>query len=162
MPLSGGVINPAGAFGLPLSGTNIGGAVVMSDDGVFLSLINNSAGVRTYGDVVVVDVTGLLATTTTTANSLQVIGVVSQYGGSGAGTFAVGTPMLVQIRGIARVNIGTNTVAVNDILTSFTTAGQAATNNALTAPTVNAGIAVALEANAAKDTNNTIRCKLII
>jgi hypothetical protein len=160
MPLPQGIANPAGAFGLPLVGTQLGGATVMTNDGAFVELVNNSGATRTYGDVVIVDVSGLNANTTVIVNNQTVIGVVSQQ--NPGGTVASGKPMLVQYRGVARVNIGANTVAVGDVLTSFTIAGQAATNNALTAPTIAAQIGVALEAFGAKDTNNTIRVKLCV
>lgn len=168
MPLPQGIANPTGAFGLPLSGVTVGGSTVMTDDGLYIELTNNSGATRTYGDVVIVDVTGLLANTTTTANDETVIGVVAQMGGP---TWASGAPMLVQIRGVARVNIGANTVAAGATLASSATAGQAAAVTAATAVTVNVNgtlggagslIGVALEANGAKDTNNTIRCKLCL
>lgn len=161
MPLPQGIANPGGAFGLPLSGTNLGGQVVMTNDHYDIEVINNSAAARVYGDVVVIDVTGTLATTTTTANVLTVLGVVSQNN-SNPTNCPVGRPMLVTVRGVARINIGANTPAVGDVLASSTTAAVAVTNNALTAATVNAAIAIALEAGAAKDTNNTIRAKLVI
>ena len=161
MPLPQGIANPKGAFGLPLSGTNLGGQVVMTNDHFDVEVINNSAAARVYGDVVVIDVTGTLATTTTTANDKTVLGVVSQSN-SNPTNCPIGFPMLVTVRGVARVNIGANTVAAGDVLASFTTAGQAVTNNALTAPTNAAAIGIALEANAAKDTNNTLRVKLTI
>jgi len=160
MPAQQGIANPKGAFGLPLSGTNLGGQTVMSNDVVEIEVVNNSAGARNYGDVIVVDVTGTLGNTTTTANSLQVLGVVSQYNQNLP--IPVGFPMRVAVRGVARINIGTNPPAANDVLASSTTAGVAITNNALTAATVNAAIGIALEAAAAKDTNNTIRCKLVV
>jgi hypothetical protein len=173
VPLPQGIANPGGAFGLPLSGTNIGGATVMTNDGMYVEMVNNSAATRQYGDIVVTDVTGTLANTTTTAHDNTVIGVVSQWGGQSTDPtkYPVGAPMLVQIRGVARVNIAANTVAANATVESSTVAGVGQAVTAATAVTVNVQgtlggwgslIAVALEAQGAKDTNNTIRCKLTI
>jgi hypothetical protein len=149
--------NPAGS---------LGALVATSGTQRVVDMVNNSGATRTYGDVVVVDATGTLATTTTTANDKKVIGVVGQTGQGSVGatqgdgsTFAANAVMPVIVEGIARINIGANTVAVNDLLTTTTTAAVAGTNAG--APAANAVIgsicAVALEANGAKDTNNTIR-----
>ena len=79
---------------------------------------------------------------------------------SGA-TYAAGAVMPVIIRGPARINIGAaNTVAAGDLLTTSAVAKVAQTNAG--APGANANtmslIAIAMEANTAKDANNTIRC----
>jgi hypothetical protein len=166
--------NPLGSFGLSADWS----------DTVVQSYQNNLSGaVRAVGDVVV-----LLAPTsataywapivdsTITANDKRVIGVIGekpaetgpdQPGGfavagtastSGA-TFAAGAEVFIVVEGPARINIGANVVAALDTLTTFTTAGQAATN--ALAPAANAGIgsliAIASEASTAKDANNTIR-----
>lgn len=159
MPLPQGIANPAGALGLPLAGVTLGGATVMTNDGYYIEMVNNSGATRTYGDVVITDVTGLNATTTTTLNDVKVIGVVAQM--NPGGVVLAGKPMLVQIRGVARVNVGANTPAVNDVLTSSTVAGAAITNAAaIAAANVPSLFAVALET--AKDTNNTLRAKLCL
>jgi hypothetical protein len=71
--------------------------------------------------------------------------------------------MPVVISGPARVNIAANTVAANDLLTTSTAAGVAATNAG--APAANAVVGsilgVALEASGAKDANNTIRAYIM-
>jgi hypothetical protein len=154
------IANPAGVFGLTAS----------SGLQMTVSMVNNSGGTRTYGDVVVVDANGVNATTTTTANDKTVIGVVGQRSagvvgatlGDGA-TYAAGAIMPVVISGPARVNIAANTVAANDLLTTSTAAGVAATNAG--APAANAVVGsilgVALEASGAKDANNTIRAYIM-
>lgn len=170
MPYPQGIANPTGAFGLPLAGTNIGGSVVMTNDAYYIEMVNNSAAARQYGDVMVTDVTGLNANTTTTANDNTIIGVVAQQNFP-VTAVAVGAPMLVAVKGVARINIAANTVAANATLTSSGTAAVAQTVTAATAVVVNIQgtlggwgslLAVALESQAAKDTNNTIRCKLTI
>lgn len=138
------IANPGGAFGLTASGTQD-----------LIELVNNSGATRTDGDVVVIDVTGTLATTTTTANAPATVGVVSSLGSTAlASTVASGKPMLVAVGGVARVNVASNTVAVGDILASSTAAGVAVVNNSAT---VGQAIGIALEASSAKDANNTIR-----
>jgi hypothetical protein len=63
----------------------------------------------------------------------------------------------IAVSGVARVQIGTNTVAAGSILGTDVTPGQAA-------PTATLGntIGIALESQAAKDANNTIRVKLSV
>jgi len=158
MPAQQSIANPKGAFGLPLSGTNLGGQTVMSNDVVEIEVVNNSAGARNYGDVIVVDVTGTLGNTTTTANDVTKLGVVSQYNQNLP--VPVGFPMKVVIAGVARVNIAANPVVSHDVLASSGVAAVAISNNALTVATFPAAIGIALEAAAAKDTNNTIRAKI--
>jgi hypothetical protein len=161
MPLQQAISNPGGAFGLPLSGTNLAGSAVMSNDVVAIEMLNNTTTNRTYGDVVVTDVTGLLATTTTSAGDVTVAGVVGQYGvgnpGSTGATFATLTPMPVVIKGVARVNIGAGTVATGALLVASATAGVATVS---ATPATGSTIGVALESSTVKDTNNTIRVKL--
>lgn len=136
-----------------------------------ISTINNSAGTRTSGDVVVMtDVTGVNATTTTTVNDKTVIGIVATKSGSNAyaagalpaSTYAVGQEMPVIIMGIGRVNIASNTVAAGDVLTTSAAAGVAQTNagDPVANAVIGSLIGIALEANGAKDTNNTIRAKI--
>jgi hypothetical protein len=150
------IANPAGVFGLTASPSTID----------VESLQNNSGATRTYGDVVVIDATGTQVNTTTTANDKTVIGVVGQKAAGGVGatagdgtTYAAAAIMPVVVRGIARINIGTTTVAANDLLTTTTTAGVATTNAGAPAANAVTGslIGVALEASGAKDSNNTIR-----
>lgn len=166
--------NPLGSFGLSAD----------FSDSTVQSYQNAPTGaVRAVGDVVILVVPvnattywAPIVTTTTTANDKSVIGVIGekpaetgpdQPGGfasagtastSGA-TFAAGAEVFVIVEGPARINIGANVVAALDVLTTFTTAGQAATN--ALAPAANAGIGsfigIAYEASTAKDANNTIR-----
>lgn len=149
--------NPAGSLG---SFAATSGSQLVQD------VVNNSGATRTYGDVVVIDANGVNATTTTSANDKTVIGVVGQTGQGTVGattgdgsTYAAGRVMPVITRGIARINIGANTVASGDVLTSSTSAGVAATNAGAPAANAVVGslIAIALEASGAKDANNTIR-----
>lgn len=149
--------NPAGSLG---SFAATSGSQLVQD------VVNNSGATRTYGDVVVIDANGVNATTTTTANDKTVIGVVGQTGQGTVGattgdgsTYIAGRVMPVITRGIARINIGANTVASGDVLTTTTTAGQAGTNAGAPAANAVVGslIAIALEASGAKDANNTIR-----
>lgn len=123
---------------------------------ITLEVINNSAGTLTQGDVVVIDATGTLITTTTTAGALNTIGVVTTTGDASvdATPIAIGAPCKVVTGGVARVQIAAATVAALDILTSTTTAKRAVTNNSATLGTA---IAIALEASTAKDANNCIR-----
>jgi hypothetical protein len=85
-------------------------------------------------------------------------GQVGATAGDGS-TYVAGAVMPVVLRGIARINIGTTTVAASDLLTTAGTAGVAATNAG--DPTANAVlgsiIGVALEANSTTDSNSTIR-----
>lgn len=150
------IVNPAGAYG---NTATPGGADVVD-------FVSAAAAARVTGDVVILSgVAGTSIATTTGANSFLVIGVVAPAGVGALGSvsdgtsYAVGAIVPVIIRGPARINIGANTVAAGDLLTTSTTAGVAATNAATTVATaVGTLIAVALEASAAKDANNTIRC----
>lgn len=126
---------------------------------------NNSGGTLRAGDVVVSDVTGVLATTTTTASDAAVVGVVGAIAGTldSSDTFAANVEMPVVIYGPARINIAANTVAAKASVASSTAAKVAAVPaiagsvGALQA-LVGSFVAVALEADSAKDSNNTIRC----
>jgi hypothetical protein len=142
----------------------------------FIECFNNSGAVLTHGDVVVIDnsagqmptapgtCTGAV-TTTTTVSDPKVLGVVSVTGtaDTSAGTVAAGAAVQVCIGGVARVNIAANTVAAGANLSTSAaakvaaTAGTAATVAALQA-LVGTFIGIALEAQTAKDANNTIRC----
>jgi hypothetical protein len=123
---------------------------------VTLEVINNAATTLTQGDVVIIDATGTLVTTTTTANDKRVLGVVTTTKDASvdATPIAIGAPCQVVVSGVARIQIGAGTVAISDILGSTTTAKTAVTNNAAT---VGQAIAIALEAQTAKDVNNCIR-----
>ena len=133
-----------------------------------VEMVNTSAATRKAGDVVEVDLTtmanyGQNATTSTTLNDPQVLGVVApKTQGSLAlcgDTYVAGATMPVIIKGPARINIAANAVVAGDVLTQSAVAGVAETNP--TDITANAGIqatiGVAGEATAAKDANNTIR-----
>jgi hypothetical protein len=147
--------NPAGAW---QAGATWGTGNVPTSAQRLDEYQNNSGASITTAQVVVTDVTGSLATTTTTANDKTTIGVVAQRSAGSTqtlqDTFLAGVPIPVVTQGVARINIGSNTVAVGDILCASGTAGVAVTNNAAT---VGQAIAIALEASSAKDANNTIR-----
>ena len=157
------ILNPTGAFGLPLSGFNIQGSAIMTADVVALEMQNNTTTDRTYGDVVVTDATGTLATTTTTAGDVNVAGVVAQaesaVSGGVVGKFATLTAMPVVIKGVARVNIGAGTVAVGAVLVASATAGQATTS---ATPAAGSVIGIAIDSSTSKDSANTIRCKIVM
>lgn len=125
---------------------------------------NNSAGTLFAGDVVILQANGIDVTTTTTANDRSVYGVVApsnstslRLGDTTYDTYAVGALVPVVVSGPARINIAANTIVAKDELTCSGTAKVAFTNNTTT---TNSGavVAVALEADSAKDANNTIRC----
>jgi|SRR5215471_2806326 len=169
MPADKQISNPGGAYGLT---ADPAGQVVVD-------CVNGSGGTLVEGDVVVcTDVNGVSVTTTTSANDTSVVGVVGSgaqtapalgvTGGAGAigsflaaasntATFASGATMPVVVAGPARVNIGANTVAAKAVLTTFTSAKQAQTVAAAVGQ-IGAVIGQALESQAAKDANNTIRC----
>lgn len=151
------ITNPSGAFGQTATASQ-----------TIRSYNNNSGGTLLPGDVVVfgVDVTGANCTTTTTVNDKTVLGVVgakspsdSLSTQSAVGTFAAGSSVPIVINGSARINIGANTVAAGDILTTSAVAKVAAVNAGAPAANAVSGslIATALEASGAKDVNNTIR-----
>jgi hypothetical protein len=150
------IANPAGVFGLTASPASP----------TVVSMVNNSGGTLVQGDVVVLstDVTGCVVTTSTGGNDFTVIGVVGGHSQGALGsvsdttTFPNGGIVPVIIQGPARVNIGANTVAAGAQLTSDTNAKQAKANAASTVLTaVGTIIGIALEAQSAKDANNTIR-----
>lgn len=155
-----------------------GGFSTGSAEQVLLECFNNSGGTLAHGDVVVVDnsagqmptapgsITGAV-TTTTTASDPKVLGVVSIDGtaNTNAATVAAGATCFVAIAGCARVQIGANTVAAGGNLSTTTTVKQAGTAAAAASvgalqALVGTFFAVALEAQTAKDANNTIRCIL--
>lgn len=134
-------------------------------DQVILMMTNTSGATRTTGDIVIVDTANLAThgvTTTTGGGNVLVVGVVSAFGDdfSGLATFANGAPMPVCISGTARVNIGAIAFVAGDFVTTGATAGVAGRTAAagLVAATIGFSIGIALEAAAAKDANNTIRC----
>lgn len=136
----------------------------------YVTVVNNSGGTLLPGDVVcfTTDTGGVNVTTTTTASDPTVLGVVAPNDlglrtvGS-AETIASGAVMKVITKGPARVNIAANTVAAGAVVATSTAAkvaavpGTAASVAALQA-LVGSFIAVALEAQTAKDANSTIRC----
>src|SRR4051794_2399030 len=78
--------------------------------------VNNSGGTLLPGDVVIIDATGCLCTTTTTASDPLVCGVVLPIDRgtrtvATTETYASGAVMPVCVRGPARINIAANTVA---------------------------------------------------
>ena len=153
------ISNPAGVWGL-----------TANPQPTVIDVVNNSAGTLAPGDVVcfTTDVTGVLATTTTTASDVTVWGVVAaktptdSLNTQSGVTYAVGAVMPVITQGPARINIAANTVAAGGALATSTAAKVAATP--ATAGTVGAlqalvgsFIGIVYEAQTAKDANNTIR-----
>lgn len=111
------------------------------------------------GDVVTfADATGVVVGKTTTANSTLVAGVVAGKNGNtmtSGDTWAAGDRVAVCTAGPCRVNIGANVVAAGGLIGSSTGSGV----GAVTA-VQGAVVAVALESQAAKDTNNCIRASV--
>lgn len=150
------ISNPGGAYGY----------TAQQDAKLVQYMTNNSGGTLRTGDVVVSAAAGVLATSTTTASDTTVVGVVGPTSDAtdASDTYASGaTNMPVIIYGFARVNIAANTVAAGANLASSTAAkvaakaADAANVGALQA-LVGSFLGVALESQAAKDSNNTIRC----
>lgn len=149
------ITNPGGLYGLAADA-----------DPDVKYYVNNSAGTLLPGDLVVfaADVTGVLATTTTTASDVTSLGVVAAQDNpsdslrtAAAGdTYPVGAVMPVVVKGPARINIAANTVAAGALLGS-TTAAKVAGAVASAAGLIGGFIGIALEAQSAKDANNTIR-----
>lgn len=171
MPYDKQISNPNGLYGL----------VADPNNQIIIEMVNNSGGTLVEGDVVIcTDVNAIQVTTSTAGNDTAVVGVVGPGAqlapalGSAGGIGAIGSGLAaasntstypnlsvipVVVFGGARVNIGGNTVAAKGVLTSFTSAKQAqAIAAALTQ--IGAVIGQALESQAAKDANNTIRCFL--
>lgn len=126
--------------------------------------INGSGAARKPGDLVVMRgfTDGATVTTSTTVSDTTIVAVVAAPGPSDSLTtqgttisFAAGQDMPCIVEGPARVNVGANTPAVGDLIGTSAVAGA---GNTVATPTPGQAIAVALEAGAAKDANNTIRC----
>lgn len=155
------ITNPKGSYGLAADSSGV----------TWVEVVNNSGGTLLPGDVVVfaADTTGALATTTTTASDPTVLGVVaaktptdSLNTQASTDTYASGAVMPVIVRGPARINIGANTVAATAALATDSAVKKAAVPGAaasVAALQALAGswIGIALESQAAKDANNTIR-----
>jgi hypothetical protein len=148
------ISNPAGVWGQ-----------TSEADQVLLMMTNTSGATRTSGDIVIVDTANIPThgvTTTAGGGNVLVLGVVSATGDDGTNliTFAAGAPMPICIAGVARVNIGAIAFVAGDFVTTGATAGVAGRTAAagLVAATIGFSIGIALDAAAAKDANNTIRC----
>jgi hypothetical protein len=157
------ISNPGGLYGL-----------TADPNPISIDVVNNSGGTLLPGDLVcfTTDVTGVLATTTTTPSDTSVWGVVAAkvpsdslntQSATGPGLpYASGAVMPIIIKGPARINIAANTVAAGGNLSSSAVAKVAATAAAAGSVgalqgLVGSFIAIALESQAAKDANNTIR-----
>lgn len=162
MPAGKTISNPAGVWG---------DAGYLADDQIVVEMVNGSAGTLLPGDVVIVKTTlGGTANTTTAALDKDVTGVVlpKDRGVRTVGsseTYAVGAVMPVCVFGVARINIAANTVADKALLTTSAAAKVAATATPVSTVAElvavwGAVIAVALEADSAKDANNTILAKI--
>lgn len=149
---------PSSQLGNP-AGTS--GSTAVSDAIEVAHFVNASGGALVVGDVVIASgVAGTDCTTTTTAKHKKVLGVVGEPtpGAPGAATsgtsYASGVVVPVVTRGVARINIAANTIADAAILGTSTAAKVADTAGT---PLPGDVIAIALESQAAKDANNTIR-----
>lgn len=147
-----------------------GGFSTGNGEQILTECFNNSGGTLAHGDVVVIDnsagqmpavappapagASGAI-TTSTTALDPKVWGVVSIDGTANTNGAIInpGAVCFVCVAGIARVQIGANVVALAAALGTTTTAKQAGSITA----TIGATLGFALEANTAKDANNTIR-----
>lgn len=123
--------------------------------------VNAAAAALNPGDVVILSgVNGLAVTTTTSAASLLVVGVVgeptqgSMEAAATSKSYAIGEAVPVIVEGPARVNVAGLTVAAGAIIQTSTTAG--AVDDA--AASIGTGVGVTLEASSAKDANDCIRC----
>lgn len=137
-----------------------------------IEAINNSLApvTLTHGDVVILDVAlgglvgaggwGLLVGSSASAKSPYVIGVISVTGDAttSAAQIPAGGICQVVIGGVARVNIGAQACAAGNAMQNSAIRGQALGNAALVAADSGTIFGIALEAAAAKDVNNTIRC----
>lgn len=137
------------------------GGTAVSDNLDVAHLVNASGGTVAVGDVVIASgVAGTDFTTTTSAKHKKALGVVGEPtpGAPGAATsatsYASGAVVPIVTRGVARINIGSNTIADAAILGTSTTVKVADTAGS---PLPGDVIAIALETQAAKDANNTIR-----
>lgn len=143
------------------------GATADTDDQEVREYVNNSGGTLLPGDVVIASGTaGTNVTTVAGASSKLVVGVVLPTDRglrtvASTETYASGAVMPVCTKGVARINIGGNTVAAGDNLATSGTAkvaakpADAANVGALQA-LVGSFIGVSLQADAAKDANNTV------
>lgn len=146
--------NPAGASG----GTSTSDAIEVAH------YVNASGSTLAVGDVVIASgVVGTDCTTTTSAKHKKALGVVGEpaVGAPGAATsatsYASGATVPVVTKGVARINIAANTIADAAILGTSTAAKVADTAGT---PLPGDVIAIALESQAAKDANNTIRAMI--
>jgi hypothetical protein len=159
------ISNPNNAFGQPTP--QIQGANAMQASIQVIELANavptSTSLQATYGAVMVVDVTGEICNTTTTANDVTVIGVVNQTPATAynVNTSGLGQNVIpVVVGGVARIQISSNTVPAGALLVSSTTAGVAQANtiaSAAASTLIGTVIGVALEAQSAKDSASTIR-----
>lgn len=153
------ISNPAGVWGYaptinPTVKWFINGANAVAKPGYLMTLRG--------------DVTGTVLNGATAINDVLVVGIVAAYNPSDSmntqpanAQYAIGSDMPVITYGPARVFIGANTVALNDLLTSSVGVPFGAQTNAAApaADTITGSIiAFALEPSTAKDANNTIRC----
>lgn len=146
--------NPTGVWGL-----------TSQADQLILMCTNTSGATRTSGDIVIADTANLAThgvTTTAGGANANVVGIVSAFDDdfSGLATFANGAPIPICVGGICRVNIGAIAFVAGDFVVTGATAGVAGRVAAagLVAAQIGMAIGVALEAAAAKDAQNTIRC----
>lgn len=138
-------------------GQAFGGPIPSLSSQVLIEVVNNSGGTLKQGDVVIIDATGRLATTTATINDPVVFGVISNTGDARTDgeLIAVAGLTWVCVGGVARVNVGANTVAAKGILGSTTVAKVA--DDTVVLSVAGTAFGVALEANTATDANSTIR-----
>lgn len=146
--------------------TNTGAA-----EQLLLQCFNNSGGSLAHGDVTIIDnsagqmpaapgsITGAVTTTTTAKNNL-VLGPISVTGdaSTNAQTVANQAACFVACTGAARVQVGAQTAAAASALSTTTTVKQAlGTALPLAVADITTVFGIALESQAARDANNTLR-----
>jgi hypothetical protein len=154
------IANPNQVFG-QVDGTGL--PYGEGNEQVLIEVVNNSGGALQQGDVVIWAAAaneGRRVTTTTTANDARVAGVISRTGDSSIDGVSIpaGATCFLCVGGVARVNIGGQTVAALGILGTFTDAGEADDTATLNGTV----LGVALEASTAVDVNGCILAKITL
>lgn len=131
-------------------GTGVGMPTAPSDGGRLVTL-SGLANDPTIAGVVSVDGTAGTATTGQMGNALSIEPGFENFAGA-KGVIPPGGEVFVVTNGVARVQVGAGTVAANALLTTSTIPSQG-----LATGTIGNLLGIALEAQTAKDANNTIR-----
>ena len=109
------------------------------------------------------NVAGVVSVDATAGTAIQgpmstAYNLIAGYGvAAGPAVIPPGGDCYIVTSGVARVNIGANTIAAGNLLCTSTVPGVAFTTGA-----IGNLLGVALEAQTAKDVNNTIRCRISV